>query len=303
MKKTYALTFALLLLLATGFVPTAAAQEPVPDWPGLYDPETLLNFNLEMTEANWHTIVNDLTFDIEVPALFSAEGEAPILVSVRRKAATKLGQDKVSLKVDINEYTDDDGCDSDHGFPGATCVDKWHGVKKLSLENGDDNNVVTEGLAWYLHTVAADSDLNYHSGHAAWVTVTVNGDSKGVYVNVEQPDKQYLKNHDLWEGSDDTWLYKYSDIDSPEIKVGPEDELRDKRTPAKSLASHTPRDASLPAPARMGFWRVFGHFPLAKLTVRPAQHDIFRLFGLANKGQESVTWGHDLSCSHVTDKL
>ncbi len=164
-----------------------------------------------MAPGDWATIVADTTFDIEVPALFWAEYEAPILVSVRRKSATLLGWDKISLKIDINEYHDRDGfgnCETDGGFADAVCVSKWHGVKKLSLENGDDVNVVAEGLAWYLHRVAADSGLDYTTGLASWVTLTVNGDSKGVYVNLEQRDKQSLKNHGLWEGGGDTWLYK-----------------------------------------------------------------------------------------------
>ncbi len=47
--------------------------------------------------------------------------------------------------MDINEYVD-----------GQT----WHDLKKLSLENGDDQDVVTEGLSWYVHRLdaAGDSD-------------------------------------------------------------------------------------------------------------------------------------------------
>ncbi|MEK9776741.1 MAG: CotH kinase family protein, partial [Quisquiliibacterium sp.] len=41
---------------------------------------------------------------------------------------------------------------------------------------------------------------------------------QGVYVNVEQVDKQFLKNRDVW-ASDKTWLYKKSEIGgSPELK-------------------------------------------------------------------------------------
>jgi hypothetical protein len=45
----------------------------------------------------------------------------------------------------------------------------------------------------------------------------------GVFVNVEQHDKQFLKNHGLWAGGDDTWLLKVGDIYSPEVKEAPED--------------------------------------------------------------------------------
>ena len=66
----------------------------------------------------------------------------------------------------------------------------------MSLENGDDNNVVSEGLAWFLHRQAWSSD--YQPGLAAWAKLTVHVleedgtidvRPQGVYVNVELPDK------------------------------------------------------------------------------------------------------------------
>ena len=84
-----------------------------------------------MGPEDWSTIKSDTTFNIEVPAMFWADGDLdepdPILVSVRRKSADALG-DKVSLKIDINEYVDQ----------------KWNGIKKLSEGNSDDVDVVAE---------------------------------------------------------------------------------------------------------------------------------------------------------------
>jgi hypothetical protein len=223
------LFLAAVTALGIGGIHGTAGAQTVPDWPGLYDPFTLLSFHIEVAPEDWTTIVADTTFDIEVPALFWAEDEAPILVSVRRKSGDLLGEDKVSLKIDINEYHAEDAlgndiCEIDGGFTDPVCVPKYKGVKKFSLENGDDVNVISEGLAWYLHRRAANSALDYTTGLASWVTVTVNGDSKGVYVNVEQRDKQSLKNHGLWAGGDDTWLYKYSSPAGPDVKESPADE-------------------------------------------------------------------------------
>jgi hypothetical protein len=248
----------MVVLTLSMVVPGAVAQEPIPDWPDHYDPFTLLTYNLTLTQDNWETIKHDLTFDIEVPALFWAGGEGyapdePILISVRRKSCDSYPLDdqgnpeKVSLKIDINEYFDDDteACDGDYGFPGATCLDEWHDVKKLSLENGDDNNVVTEGFAYYLHQIAAESQLDYVASKTSWVKLYVELTDchdelgapvdcpepfyNGIFVNVQQRDKTFLKNNlnpgtgdDLWEG-DETWLYKYSDPYSPEIEEWPDD--------------------------------------------------------------------------------
>jgi len=181
------------------------------DWPGLYNPLQMLTLNLDMDPADWDTIKVDTTHDIEVPAMFWADGDLdepdPILVSVRRKSADALG-DKVSLKIDINEYVDQ----------------KWNGVKKLSLENGDDVDVVAEGYAWYLNRVAAGSSISgYAPGFAAWIKLYVNGEYLGVYINVEQPDKTFLKNRGLYT-EEKTWLYKAGDVGANyELKVGDPD--------------------------------------------------------------------------------
>ncbi len=49
----------------------------------------------------------------------------------------------------------------------------------------------------------------------------VNGEYVGVYANVEQRNKQFLRNRGLYssETKDGTWLYKVSDVDSPTLKV------------------------------------------------------------------------------------
>jgi spore coat protein CotH len=143
--------------------------------------------------------------------MFWADGDTdepvPKLVSVRRKSADALG-DKVSLKIDINEYVDQ----------------KWNGVKKLSVENGDDVDVVAEGFAWYLNRVAAAaSNSGYDPGLAAWIKLYVNGEYQGVYVNVEQPDKTFLKNRGLYTANE-TWLYKGDAVGGEyELKVGDPD--------------------------------------------------------------------------------
>ena len=205
-----------------------------PDWPDFYDPFSLHTLYVETVNPDDLAVIkNDTTFDIEVPAYLWVAGEEPVVVSIRRKSASAIPNElaadkKVSFKIDINEYHDDpNGVDICVGVTGITtgCLSKWKGVKKLSLENGDDQDVVQEGIAWYLHRLAAESELDYDAGMASWVKLYINGEYQGVYVNVEQPDKQFLKNRDIWELDGDTWLYKMSDIDSPNMKEGVEDEF------------------------------------------------------------------------------
>lgn len=222
-----------LPLIGCCFIGNVEAEITVPAWPDLYDPFSLYSLHIETLEAaDFEIIRSDTTYDIEVPAWFWAGDEEPVLVSIRRKSASALPNEldpnkKVSYKIDINEYHDDpDDVDICVNVPGITegCVSKWKGVKKLSLENGDDQDVAQEGVAWYLHRLASESGLNYETGFASWVKLYINGQYQGVYVNVEQPDKQFLKNRGIWEPVGDTWLTKMSDQDVPEPKAGPEDD-------------------------------------------------------------------------------
>ena len=206
--------------LRAGMLPAIMAMAMVPvgkvhaqNWPDIFNPLELVALNLEMDPGDWNTIQNDDTFDIEVPAMFWADGEDPILVSVRRKSATPINNgtpfDKVSLKIDINEYV-----------PGQL----WHDLRKLSLENGDDEDVVSEGVAWYLHRLASGPEgYGYDPGLASWITLYINGVYTGVYVNAEQRDKRFLQNRGIYVGGE-TWLYKVSSANQVDLKVGgPED--------------------------------------------------------------------------------
>lgn len=204
-----------LVLAATAPVQAGA----LPDYPDLFDPFALPQLEMELTQADWDIIRYDLTFDIEVPAMFGAVGEEPILVSVRRKSSTGLPDEvdpiKVGLKIDINEYV------------GGQV---WHGQKKLSLENGADGGVVTEGFAWMLHRRAAQIDLwNYRPGLANWVelAISLSDDdpdlgviSTGVYANVEQPDKTFMQHRDYYAGGVEAWMYEIDDVQGWALEEG-----------------------------------------------------------------------------------
>jgi CotH kinase protein len=178
-------------------------------WPEIFDPLVLRTINLQMSNADWQTIQNDETFDIEVPTMLWLDGEAPILVSIRRKSADPLtnapGYAKVSYKIDINELVSGQN---------------WHGLRAVSLDNGDDQDVVSEGLAWYLHRQASGPEgYGYNAGLASWVRLVINGVDTGVYVNAEQRDKRFLENRGLWVNGG-TWLYEVEDLNGFELDEG-----------------------------------------------------------------------------------
>jgi CotH kinase protein len=194
MRQLFRLVASIAALIFT--VPSVEAQES--GWPEVFSPFVLRTLNLTIDAGDWNTIRHDTTNEIEVPASFWADGENPILVSVRRKSSRALPSEgnpvKVGLKIDINEFV----------------KQEWHGLVKLSLENGGDLPALEEGLAWNLHQLASIDGFygnGYHAGLASWVRVNVNGEYIGVYTSVEQRDKRLLENRGLWL-KDSTWLYE-----------------------------------------------------------------------------------------------
>lgn len=149
--------------------------------------------------------------DIEVPARFWADDDAPMLVSVRRKSSRALPSEadpvKIGLKIDINEFVSGQ---------------LWRGLAKLSLENAGDVSVLHEGMAWQVHQLAANGGFYGPEAYPAlanWVRVNINGEFVGVYSNVEQRDTQFLRNRGI-RVSGRTWLYEIDDIDGWALESG-----------------------------------------------------------------------------------
>jgi hypothetical protein len=227
------------LAIALGWLSLLSGSAHSQGWPEIFDPLVLRTLNLQMSNADWLMIQEDETFDIEVPTLLWLDGEKPILVSIRRKSADPLTEaphyTKVSYKIDINELVSGQN---------------WHGLRALSLDNGDDENVVSEGLAWYLHRVASGPEgYGYDAGLASWVRLVINGIDTGVYVNAEQRDKRFLENRGLWI-EDETWLYEVEDLQGFELdEGGPEDSPTFLALCYAPFAS--PSSCATPAPATL----------------------------------------------------
>ncbi|MCH8267289.1 MAG: CotH kinase family protein [Acidobacteria bacterium] len=236
--------------LGAGLSNEAAAQ--VQDWPLVFDPTVVHHLNLSTMApadttcvgpedpAAWTAIQQDATFTVETPALFWPDSEAgsKLCVSLRRKSADPLGpplDPKVSLKIDFNQL-----------LPGQ----RWHLLRKLSLENGDDVNTAAEGAAWQLQQLAANATTapaDMTPGLASWVTVAVNGTEYGIYVNVEQRDKSFLQNRGIFDSSA-TWIYKVGDfhelVTSP-LGVDSPTQTNLCYSPFEPVTCSTPDDATL----------------------------------------------------------
>lgn len=163
--------------------------------PGVFNPDQILDLHLTMSAGDWSALKADATNSVYYPAQLHCNDDPPLGfdVGVRRKRSG--GADKPGLKIDFNELT-----------PGAD----FQSLKKLSLENGisegsseaEMKDVIAEYLAWRVMYVSGTK-----AGRAAFARVHVNGDLIGVYVNVEQVDKRFLRSR---LGDDSGWLYKKS---------------------------------------------------------------------------------------------
>jgi hypothetical protein len=162
---------------------------------GVYNPDQLLTLSFTIDAGDFSRVLADTTYAVVVPAQMQCQDEPPLTVGVRRKRSG--GQTKVGFKIDINEIV---------------AGQRWYGLKKLSLENGvsegdtedgaEVRTYVAEYLAWRLMMLSGAV-----ASRAALVSVQVNGDPLGVYVNVEQVDKRFLQER---LGDDSGWLYKKS---------------------------------------------------------------------------------------------
>jgi hypothetical protein len=155
------------------------------------------------------------------------------------------------LKVDINQYYTEDEFGDPNGDPNA--VAHWHGLSKLSLETGDDVDVVAEGLGCNLHTMSSGPEgYGYDAWRANWVTLTVEDVNRGVYVSTEQHNKQFLTNRNWDDEPNNVWMYKITGENETLMKVPDKDSgevpLDYPESPGYLALDYTPFDISNPVP-------------------------------------------------------
>jgi len=207
----------------SGWRPVEGSWNPPEDWEqksdadkDLYIAQDPVLKPLAIAEA-WDKVRFDTTNSVIVKAYFyerfNGVDEDPLTVGVRRKSSRALPSEANPLKIGMKVR-----------FGDFVSGQKWHGVTQLSLENGGDISPLHEGMAWQLHQMAGVSGFygdGFNPALAAWSTVTVNGIPLGVYTNVEERNKQFLRNRNLWT-SGTTWMYEQDDLGIPTLDEGPD---------------------------------------------------------------------------------
>jgi len=153
----------------------------------LFDPAVVQRFELEVVPADWQWLLDHARDEQYVPATFVFGGQRYTSAAVRFKGdyGTLLscfdevtGQricDKLSLKISFNEYG-----------PG-----RFLGLRKLILNSSvRDPSMVHEVLAYGMYRAAGLA-----APRATHATIKVNGESLGLFVLVENLDKEFLEDH------------------------------------------------------------------------------------------------------------
>lgn len=181
-------------------------QPPVDPTEAAYDPDHILRIDIEMEAAEWDALrlQTRSIFDVVgssclaeppprpftyFPAAVTIDGERFEDVGVRKKGFFgSLSETKPSLKVDFDQYVGDQ---------------RFSGLKQLTLNNATSDAAYVKQCLGYAVFAAA----GVPAPRCSFATVSVNGASLGIYVNVEGIKKQFLARHfddddgNLYEGA------------------------------------------------------------------------------------------------------
>ena len=167
----------------------------------LFSDDVVHNINIDINEDEWNDILRD-PFKKEYKRCdITIDGETVKNVGIRAKGNNSMslisenGLNRYSLKVEFDHF------DSSVNYKG---------LDKLALNTSfQDNSYLKEFMTY---------DMMKHMGIAAPLSsysyVKVNGEDRGLFVNVEEPEESFAKRN---YGKDYGQLYKpdYKDIDDP----------------------------------------------------------------------------------------
>lgn len=159
------------------------------DSPSLYDAETLRTLYLRFHDEDWYAQLNAFyRTDVEVPADLVVDGKVYKEIGVRARGTSSyftVNSAKKSFNVAI-DYGDDN--------------QRLNGYKTLNLLNGHvDASFLREVL---FNRIARDY---FPAMKTNLVRLVINGESWGVYINLQQYNKDFL---DEWFGTRDGVRFK-----------------------------------------------------------------------------------------------
>lgn len=144
----------------------------------LYDPRTLRGFALQFEHDDWEAELDAFyNTDVEVPATLIVDGRTYREVGVHFRGASSFFTVGAGYKRSLNLSLD-----------FVHKEQRLYGYKTLNLLNGHEDDSLIRAVL-YLNLARKQIP----SPKANFVTLAINGENWGVYTNVQQFDKQFLK--------------------------------------------------------------------------------------------------------------
>jgi len=177
-----------LLLVGTFYYSSLAQVAAQPA--GLYDETKVASIHLVLPADSLAEMLGELVNDRYYKAAFSFsyDGQMEVVseVGVRLRGNTSLFAQKKSFKISFNEFDENQ---------------KYQGVRKLNLRGShNDPTMVREHLFGHVWR-----SMGLPDRRSAFVRLYINGAYKGLYTNMEELDKAWLKSV---YGDNDGNLYK-----------------------------------------------------------------------------------------------
>jgi spore coat protein CotH len=145
---------------------------------GLYDPTVLRTFFLEFENKEWEQELADFyNTDVEIPATLTVDGKKYPNVGIHFRGASSYFMVPAGYKRSLNvsmDFGDD--------------KQRLYGYKTLNLLNGHGDSSLMSSVL-YSHIAR----LHIPAPKANWVKVVINGECWGIYVNVQQYNKEFVK--------------------------------------------------------------------------------------------------------------
>jgi len=144
----------------------------------LYDAKTLRTFFLDFESTDWEKELSDFhDTDVEVPAKLTVDGKAYPNVGVRFRGASSYMMVSEGKKRSLNVSVD-----------FADEAQRLNGYRTLNLLNSHEDPTFLRAVLYF------DIARQYlPAPKANFSRVVINGESWGVYVNVEQFNKDFIK--------------------------------------------------------------------------------------------------------------
>jgi spore coat protein CotH len=164
---------------------SAHAADPI------YNQAVLHEFRIVMDPMDWASLRANFRSNQYYAANISVDGDVLLQVGVRSRGKGSRSGEKPGLLIDTNRFV---------------ANQEFHGLKKLVLDNTiQDNTFLKEPLAYQVFEA-----MGIAAPAVSYTRVTVNDEYWGVYMLIENVDKEFLEAR---LGDKEGYLYKYEYVE------------------------------------------------------------------------------------------